>query len=184
MQLEFLLSTSIPAGLFLFFLLVTTWQLHWAWTLLGAILLDQACLALKQLIKEPRPAEPAFVLESEGLYGMPSEHAAFVAYLLAHLGMRLWMDPLCFHWSLFLKSLASVALLIWGSTLVILRFAYGAHSLPQLLLGGCIGFTAGLCWSRLEAALHGPLQDWQRFIDSSRLCVQSLYGIGSNQHAD
>lgn len=179
MQLEFLLSTSIPAGLFLFFLLVTTWKLHWAWTLLGAILLDQACLSLKQLIKEPRPAEPAFVLESEGLYGMPSEHAAFVAYLLVHLGMRLWMEP---RWSLFLKSLASVALLIWGAVLVILRFAYGAHSLPQLLLGGCIGFIAGLCWSRLEAAL--PLQDWQRFIDSSRLCIQSLYGIGSNQHAD
>ena len=28
----------------------------------------------------------AFVLESEGLYGMPSEHAAFVTYLFAHPG--------------------------------------------------------------------------------------------------
>ena len=28
----------------------------------------------------------AFVLESEGLYGMPSEHAAFVTYLFVHPG--------------------------------------------------------------------------------------------------
>eukprot|EP00435_Cladocopium_sp_Y103_P023348 s1767_g5.t1 len=129
MKLEVLISTSIPAGLFLLAMLIGTWQICWAWTLLGAVLLDMCCLRLKEVIRQARPIDPApaFVLESEGLYGMPSEHAAFVTYLFAHLGMRLLRSD----WDHLAKSLACLALASWGAALVTTRYVYGAHSLPQ-----------------------------------------------------
>lgn len=173
------ISTSIPAGLFLLTMLIGTWQLCWAWILLGAVLLDTCCLCLKEVIRQARPIDPApaFVLESEGLYGMPSEHAAFVMYLFVHLGMRLSRSD----WDRLAKSIACLALATWGAALVTTRYVYGAHSLPQLLVGGSIGFIAGRCWSSLEAELHRPLQQWQNFVDSSRICVQSLYGFEDHE---
>ena len=68
MNVLFFLATSIPAGLALIGALVCTWQIRWAWTLLGAVILDTFCLWLKKLIQQPRPATPAFVLDSEGLF--------------------------------------------------------------------------------------------------------------------
>eukprot|EP00435_Cladocopium_sp_Y103_P024151 s1767_g5.t3 len=140
MKLEVLISTSIPAGLFLLAMLIGTWQICWAWTLLGAVLLDMCCLRLKEVIRQARPIDPApaFVLESEGLYGMPSEHAAFVTYLFAHLGMRLLRSD----WDHLAKSLACLALASWGAALVTTRF------------------IAGRCWSNLEAKLHRPWTSW------------------------
>merc|ERR1719476_1241300 len=84
-----LFATSIPMGVALLTALAWTRKVAWAWTLLGALLLDTVCLWLKSLIAQPRPlARPQYVLPSEGPYGMPSEHAAFAAYLLVHLTPR------------------------------------------------------------------------------------------------
>lgn len=133
MKLEVLaISTSIPAGLFLLAMLIGTWQLCWAWTLLGAVLLDTCCLRLKEVIRQARPIDPApaFVLESEGLYGMPSEHAAFVTYLFVHLGMRLSRSD----WDRLAKSMACLALATWGAALVTTRYVYGAILCPNFWL--------------------------------------------------
>lgn len=47
--------------------------------------------------------------------------------------------------------------------------------------GPCPGFIAGRCWSNLKAKLHRSLQQWQNFVDSSRICVQSLYGFEDHE---
>lgn len=110
MDLLFVLATSIPAGLGLFIILVRTWQVKWAWSLLGAVLLDTFCLQVKAWLRIPRPANPAFVLPSEGPYGMPSEHAAFATFLTMHLGRRFWGQKMML-----------CSLVAWASTLVWLR---------------------------------------------------------------
>lgn len=175
MNVLFFLATSIPAGLALIGALVCTWQIRWAWTLLGAVILDTFCLWLKKLIQQPRPATPAFVLDSEGLFGMPSEHAAFVFFLTVHLGHRIEHD-----WgSTSQKLLEWLFLLTWGSTLISVRYAFGAHSLQQLVAGAVIGSLAGITWSRLEVTVQDLLLRGQRFTDASRRCVRLLYGMGT-----
>ena len=45
------------------------------------------------------------------------------------------------------------------------------------------GAVAGCAWSCFESRLSNHLARWQLFIDSSLVCIQSLYGIG-NLHMD
>eukprot|EP00434_Breviolum_minutum_P018305 symbB.v1.2.016149.t1/scaffold1224.1/size148762/2 len=181
MKFELLLSTSIPAGLSLLGALLWTCHVRWAWTLLGGLLVDTFCLYLKEIIRQPRPVSPppVFVLETEGDFGMPSEHAAFVMYLFLHLGSRLHDSS--YSWSV--RWAGCLLLLAWGTSLIVTRYVYGAHSLQQLLCGGCIGAVAGCAWSCFESRLSNHLARWQLFIDSSLVCIQSLYGIG-NLHMD
>ncbi|CAE7748436.1 EMB976 [Symbiodinium sp. KB8] len=84
-----LVATSIPASLALAGGFLWTTRVEWAWTLLGAVLLDTCVLQLKGLLQQPRPVQhAAYVLPSEGPFGMPSEHAAFAGFLLGQLHAR------------------------------------------------------------------------------------------------
>eukprot|EP00439_Symbiodinium_sp_Y106_P038969 s1579_g4.t1 len=91
-----LVATSIPAGLSLAGGFLWTTRVEWAWTLLGAVLLDTCVLQLKGLLQQPRPVQhAAYVLPSEGPFGMPSEHAAFAGFLLGQLHARDFISPCC-----------------------------------------------------------------------------------------
>ena len=134
-------ATSVPAGVALLCTLLWTHSVQWAWTLLGAFLLDAFCFTLKGLLKHPRPrSNSVLVLPSEGPFGMPSEHAAFAWFLVAHLGLRLLR-----HRGFYpeLKLLGVSILALWAVGVAGVRHATGAHSVEQLLAGAALGAPVG-----------------------------------------
>lgn len=172
-----LAATSVPAGVSLVVALAWTLKVTWVWTIVGALLLDVACLQTKQILQHPRPVtNPAHVLESEGLYGMPSEHAAFAAFILIRVGYR-WVGAR-WSWGLLSKATAMSVLFGWAFILLVLRYQTGAHSISQLGVGIVVGMVAGIFWNRLESMLERPLQKAQAFIVSSALFVDIFYGDG------
>eukprot|EP00439_Symbiodinium_sp_Y106_P065556 s3657_g10.t1 len=107
---------------------VVTRQLPWAWSLLGVLLTDGFCIVLKELLNQPRP---------EGSYregpGMPSEHAAFCAFLVAHLSLWVCLRARCL---LLLKALAVILMAAWA-----LLVAYSRHHLGAVLVSICCNFS-------------------------------------------
>mmetsp|Transcript_126267 Transcript_126267/g.404169 ORF Transcript_126267/g.404169 Transcript_126267/m.404169 type:complete len:194 (+) Transcript_126267:61-642(+) len=171
-----LAATSVPAGLALFGVFLWTRRVCWAWTIAGALILDVLCLAVKDVIREPRPSpEAAYVLPSEGPYGMPSEHAAFAVFVLVQFVLRMTQRS---EYSLRFKVICSGAIAVWASAMIASRLNTGAHSAAQLFAGGASGLMAGGAWFYLEVRLEGPLQKVQGFIDSSCMCFNVLYGDG------
>lgn len=173
-----LVATSIPAGLALAGGFLWTTRVEWAWTLLGAVLLDTCVLQLKGLLQQPRPVQhAAYVLPSEGPFGMPSEHAAFAGFLLGQLHAR---QPrlAAAGFSRGFRACAMCLLALWAAGILCMRYITGAHSIVQLLAGAASGIGASSAWSKLE---EGPLADAmvasQCFADSTRRCVAALYGF-------
>mmetsp|Transcript_16930 Transcript_16930/g.22794 ORF Transcript_16930/g.22794 Transcript_16930/m.22794 type:complete len:198 (-) Transcript_16930:91-684(-) len=149
--------TPIFAGVALLGALVTTRRLAWAWALLGAVLVDVACAALKELIQQPRPT---------GSYregpGMPSEHAAFSTFLAVHLSLWVWARVRC-PWAL--KALMYLALVAWTCLVVVSRHHLGVHSSAQLAVGSAIGAAAGAAWFGVEWQCRGLFSQLQRRVD-------------------
>ncbi|CAE7375487.1 unnamed protein product [Symbiodinium natans] len=172
-----LVATSIPAGLSLAAGFLWTARVEWAWTILGAVLLDLGVLHLKALLQHPRPvSHPAYVLPSEGPFGMPSEHAAFAAFLVGQLHARQTrLAAAGFRRSV--RAACLGLLVLWALGVILMRYITGAHSIVQLLAGAGCGLCASIVWWKLEA---GPLADamvlGQCFTDSARRCVIALYG--------
>lgn len=136
---------------------LVTRKLTWAWTLVGALLVDFSCAVMKQVINQPRP---------QGSYragpGMPSEHAAFATFCAVYLCWALARRVRCAR---LLKAIVFAALVVWAFLVIISRHHLGVHSAAQLLAGAGIGTAAGAGWILLESVLWRQLGQAQRLID-------------------
>mmetsp|Transcript_36144 Transcript_36144/g.83295 ORF Transcript_36144/g.83295 Transcript_36144/m.83295 type:complete len:199 (+) Transcript_36144:51-647(+) len=124
---------------------LVTRQLPWMWSLLGILMMDGICLVLKELINQPRP---------EGSYrdgpGMPSEHAAFAAFVVVHLSLWVCCRTRC---AAILKALSILAMATWALLVAFSRHHFGVHSALQILTGVGLGCTGGCVWFAMELYL-------------------------------
>lgn len=135
---------------------LVTQQLPWAFSLLGALVIDGLCSVLKKVINEPRP--PGSYREGPG---MPSEHAAFSVFLAVHWSLWVSFQLKC---SKALKILALLLFVSWSSLVAISRYHLGVHSHVQILCGAVLGGAFGVFWYLLEMQLKRILQKLQRRI--------------------
>lgn len=163
--------------------MVLTQEVCWLWAGVGAVILDTGVLALKSMLQHPRPAsEPLFVMDSEGPYGMPSEHAAFASFLLSFFASLAEcssvgpgrLPPVA-------KYVALSILGLWAAAVVTLRYITGAHSFWQLAAGGALGLAAGLAWYKLLRLLVVPLERVQLAIHKGAKCLNIMY-LGDHDH--
>lgn len=135
---------------------LVTRQLPWAWSLLGALVVDGLCSLLKKVIDQPRP--PGSYRDGPG---MPSEHAAFSFFLATHLSLWVCFQlkaTRCGNFGNFaLKALAILAFLAWSSIVSISRYHLGVHSTAQILCGAVLGGLFALLWYMLEMQLMKKL---------------------------
>lgn len=111
----------------------------------GGLLIFSSLLnaVLKRIIEAPRPTgEIALFGEprSRDFYGMPSGHAQMVAFIIVffikHGNEVLTVKPVWF-------AAMVVGYVVISILTVIQRYAFRAHTLPQLVAGLVIGLTIG-----------------------------------------
>ncbi|KAK8809101.1 hypothetical protein WA171_001227 [Blastocystis sp. BT1] len=133
-----------------------------------------SCTVLNQILKRIfRQERPGGV---QGTHGMPSDHSQFMSCLCIYL--TLWIFNRV-HLRAFSQNVIAVAILwiVWF-LVVYGRIYLGEHSLPQVLVGVCVGLAYGLFWYYLDITYFRslyhriastPLFRWFQFKDYSNV---------------
>ena len=126
---------------------------------LGLILSTVINEVLKAIIKQQRP-----LLSHRKGYGMPSDHAQFMFFLLV-VARNMLKDK---RFRPGFASFGSFVLFIASVLVMISRVYLGVHTLLQVLIGALIGFIFGAIWTQLFEALSskGFISYWSNSIDS------------------
>ncbi|KAI9337779.1 hypothetical protein BDR26DRAFT_863534 [Obelidium mucronatum] len=132
----------------------------------GQLLGEVLNLAIKKVIKEPRPSSHPML--SDG-YGMPSSHSQFMAYFatccLLHLYLKTsYKNP---QW----KHLVAFATISLAGIVQYSRIHLEYHSVPQVLVGIQIGTMLGLIWFLFTTRTVLPFLVDQCKILQHPLCV-------------
>ncbi|CAB4026292.1 Dolichyldiphosphatase 1 [Paramuricea clavata] len=122
-------------------------ELHTVAFFLGCVLNEGLSIAIKHAIKEPRPCRSPTSHYIE--YGMPSSHAAFVAffttYTLFFVYVRLPSPSSEFIDNLW-RHLTSLGLLCLTAAVSFGRVYLHYHTLHQVLWGLALGLCFGIVW--------------------------------------
>ncbi|KNB46442.1 dolichyldiphosphatase [Blastocystis sp. subtype 4] len=127
-----------------------------------------SCTVLNQILKRIfRQERPGGV---QGTHGMPSDHSQFMSCLCIYL--TLWIFNRV-HLRAFSQNVIAVAILwiVWF-LVVYGRIYLGEHSLPQVLVGVCVGLAYGLFWYYLDITDYSnvidPLERERELCDSKK----------------
>ncbi|KAJ3286082.1 Dolichyldiphosphatase 1 [Rhizoclosmatium sp. JEL0117] len=142
---------------------------------LGQLIGEVLNLALKKLIKEPRPTA---ILG--GGYGMPSSHSQFMAYFATCVILHLYLKTS--YKSKLWKHLIAFATLLLAASVQYSRIHLYYHTPSQVLVGVQIGTLLGLIWFLFTTRLLLPfLVDTLKVLDhplAIAFCVRDTSDVG------
>lgn len=136
----------LPIGILCFYLswFIVTRELEPCIMACGQVFNDVLNNIVKNHVKHPRPR--VFEgFQQNGLrsgYGMPSAHAQFMGFFFTYLTLRLWLQ-----WrglTTTRRLCGTLALATVSCSVIFARVYLHYHSVPQVLVGTCIGSSLGV----------------------------------------
>lgn len=114
---------------------------------------------------------------------MPSEHAAFCAFLVAHLSLWVCLRARCL---LPLKALAVVLMAAWALLVAYSRHHLGVHSVAQIIAGLLLGCSGGCVWFVVERwpPTASGLEWAQRGLDNIWKSLGISFECYNREHTD
>jgi len=122
----------------------------------GLVINEALSLAIKKVVKQPRPIEKCQLLDTCDSYGWPSSHTQCMFFFLGlHLCLASRQQPPGAKWAppgwmdKLISLLETVTLAISSFLVGYSRHYLSYHTLEQVLVGAVIGLFFSLIWSSL-----------------------------------
>ncbi|KAJ3025829.1 UNVERIFIED_CONTAM: Dolichyldiphosphatase 1 [Siphonaria sp. JEL0065] len=132
---------------------------------LGQLVGEVLNLAVKKVIKEPRPSSHPML--SDG-YGMPSSHSQFMAYFATCVLLHLYLKT-SYKNSLW-KHVISIATVSLAGIVQYSRIHLEYHTVQQVLVGIQVGTLLGLVWFLFTTRIFLPF-----LVDKCKILEHPLF---------